>query len=171
MVLLGLGIGLVMPAVSAAGMAAVDADQSGIASGVINASRQVGGAFGIAVLGSIAATISRAAWQDHVSLLAPAARTNEVSTLVLGGRGSAIAALAGRPAAIAGLESFVDGVRGALLTGSTLTLIGSVVAFFGLRRGGSAAAAVRPAYTGTASPPQRTAMHHAEQASQRADNL
>jgi hypothetical protein len=72
---------------------------------------------------------------------------------------------------MAGLESFVDGVRGALLTGSTLTLIGSVVAFFGLRRGGSAAAAVRPAYIGTASPPQRAAMHQAEQASQRADNL
>ena len=41
MVLLGLGVGLVLPAVSAAGMASVGPDQSGIASGVINASRQV----------------------------------------------------------------------------------------------------------------------------------
>jgi EmrB/QacA subfamily drug resistance transporter len=144
LVALGVGIGLVMPAVSATGMAAVDADQSGIASGVINASRQVGGAFGVAVLGSIAATITRTDWHAHVSSLAPAARTNEVSTLVLGGRGSAIAALAGRPAAIAGLESFVHGLHGALLTGAGLTLIGSVVAFTGLPRGRNAPATVPP---------------------------
>jgi EmrB/QacA subfamily drug resistance transporter len=154
MVLLGLGMGLVMPALSAAGMAAVDEDQSGIASGVINASRQVGGAFGIAVLGSIAATLSRADWQHQLSLLAPAtqAKANELTTLVLGGQGSAIAALAGQPAARAGLESFVDGVHAALLTGSALTLIASAVALFGLRRRQSAAAAASLTSADTAAP-------------------
>jgi EmrB/QacA subfamily drug resistance transporter len=142
--MLGLGIGLVMPAVSATGMAAVDTDQAGIASGVINASRQVGGAFGVAVLGSIAATIAYTDWHDRVSSLVPAARTNQVSALVLGGQGRAIAALAGRPAATAGLESFVHGLHFALLTGSALTLIGSAVAFVGLR-GQRASAAVRAA--------------------------
>jgi EmrB/QacA subfamily drug resistance transporter len=145
LLLLGLGIGLVMPAVSAAGMAAVDTDHAGIASGVINASRQVGGAFGVALLGSIAATIARADWQDRVSSLAPAARTNEVSTLVLGGQGSAIAALAGPTAGMDGLESFVHGLHAALLTGSALALIGSRVAVVGLRRARSAAATARPA--------------------------
>jgi Na+/melibiose symporter-like transporter len=164
MVLLGLGMGLVMPALSAAGMAAVDEDQSGIASGVINASRQVGGEFGVAVLGSIAATLSRADWQHQLSLLAPAtqAKANELAALVLGGQGSAIAALAGPPAAMAGLDSFVHGLHGALLTGSALTLIGSVVAFVGLRRGRSAAAAARPANADTTAPAQRAAMPHAE---------
>jgi EmrB/QacA subfamily drug resistance transporter len=135
LVLLGLGLGLVMPAVSAAGMAAVDTDESGIASGVINASRQVGGAFGIAVLGSIAATLTRDDWQHRLSLLGPGtqAKATELSTLVLGGQGKAIAALAGRPTAAAGLESFVEGVHAALLTGTALTLLSAAVAFLGLR--------------------------------------
>ncbi len=135
-VLLGLGMGLVMPAVAAAGMAAVDPEQSGIASGVINASRQVGGALGIAVLGSIAATITRSDWQQQLSQLPPAthAKAAHLTALVVGGQGRPIAAAAGRPAELAALASFVDGTRGALLTSSALALIASAVAFAGLRR-------------------------------------
>jgi EmrB/QacA subfamily drug resistance transporter len=135
-VLLGLGMGLAMPAVAAAGMAAVDPDQSGIASGVINASRQVGGALGIAVLGSIAATITRTDWQQQLSQLPPAthAKAVHLTTLVLGGQGKPIAAAAGRPAEFAALTAFVDGTRGALLTSSVLALVASAVAAAGLRR-------------------------------------
>jgi hypothetical protein len=135
-VLLGVGMGLVMPAVAAAGMAAVDAEQSGVASGVINASRQVGGALGIAVLGSIAATITRTNWQQHISQLPPAtqAKAAHLTALVVGGQGTPIAAAAGRPAELAALAAFVDGTRGALLTSSALALIAAAVAFAGLRR-------------------------------------
>jgi EmrB/QacA subfamily drug resistance transporter len=134
--LLGLGMGLAMPAVAAAGMAAVDPEQSGIASGVINASRQVGGALGIAVLGSIAATITRTDWQTHISQLPPAtqAKATQLTTLVLGGQGKPIAAAAGRPAELAALTAFVNGARGALLISSALALIASVVAMVGLRQ-------------------------------------
>ena len=137
--LIGLGMGLAMPAVSAAGMAAVDGNQSGIASGVINASRQVGGSLGIAVLGAVAATLARTDWQHQLSMMAPAAQAKaaHLTTLVLGGQGKLIAALAGRPAQTAGLESFVHGLRGALLASSALTLIASAVAFVGLRRSGA----------------------------------
>jgi EmrB/QacA subfamily drug resistance transporter len=146
-VLLGLGMGLAMPAVAAAGMAAVDPDQSGIASGVINASRQVGGALGIAVLGSIAATITRTDWQHHISQLPPAthAKAAQLTMLVLGGQGNAIAAAAGRPAELTALTAFVNGARGALLISSALTLIGSVVAVAGLRRRHTAAPEPDPA--------------------------
>jgi EmrB/QacA subfamily drug resistance transporter len=134
--LLGLGMGLTIPAVSAAGMAAVDEDHSGIASGVINAARQLGGSLGIAVLGSIAATLARADWQHKLSLLGPAARAKaaNLTGLALGGQGKAIAALAGRRAETAGLESFVHGLRGALLTSAVLALVGAAVAAVGLRR-------------------------------------
>jgi EmrB/QacA subfamily drug resistance transporter len=134
--LLGLGMGLAIPAVSAAGMAAVDVNQSGIASGVINASRQLGGSLGIAVLGSIAATLARADWQHKLPLLAPAAqaKAGHLTALVLGGQGKAIASLAGRPAERAGLESFVHGLRGALLTSAVLALAAAAVAAIGLRR-------------------------------------
>lgn len=142
-VVIGAGMGLAMPAVSATGMAAVDRDRSGIASGVINANRQVGGALGIAVLGSIAATLARNDWQDKLALLAPAARgqAEQLTGLVLGGQGKAIAALAGPQAQAAALESFVHGVRGAMVVGSALTLLAAAVAFFGLRRSAPAPSA------------------------------
>lgn len=48
----GFGISFTMPAATAAVVEGVPADRSGIASGTLNASRQVGGALGIALLGS-----------------------------------------------------------------------------------------------------------------------
>jgi EmrB/QacA subfamily drug resistance transporter len=135
-VLLGAGMALTMPAVSATGMAAVDSDRSGIASGVINANRQIGGALGIAVLGSVAATLTRSAWQEGLAQLPAATRAaaEPLTALVLGGQGGPIAALAGPQAQAAALESFVHGVSGAMLTSSALTLLAALVAFVGLRR-------------------------------------
>src|SRR5262245_33116913 len=49
-VLVGLGYGLFVPAVSATAMAAVGAEHSGVGSGILNSSRQVGAAVGLAVL-------------------------------------------------------------------------------------------------------------------------
>ncbi|MFF8831025.1 MFS transporter [Streptomyces sp. NPDC015131] len=46
-----LGIGLVVPALTNAVLGSVDPDQAGVASGVLNASRQVGGLIGVAVMG------------------------------------------------------------------------------------------------------------------------
>jgi DHA2 family methylenomycin A resistance protein-like MFS transporter len=50
--LLGL-CSLAMPAMTAVALGAVDADRAGLASGVLNAARQSGGALGIALLGSL----------------------------------------------------------------------------------------------------------------------
>jgi DHA2 family methylenomycin A resistance protein-like MFS transporter len=54
-VLLGLGVGLTMPAMTAVVLASAPREQSGIASGVLSASRQAGGAIGVALLGAVAA--------------------------------------------------------------------------------------------------------------------
>jgi hypothetical protein len=134
-VLLGLGMGLAMPAVSAVGMGAVDRAQSGIASGVINAARQVGGALGIAVLGSVASILARADWSNQLTLLPPAtqAEAANLTPLVLDGQGQAIGALAGTTAEAAALSSFVQGLRGALLVSSALALVAAAVALVGLR--------------------------------------
>jgi hypothetical protein len=77
--------------------------------------------------------------------MAPAAQAKaaHLTTLVLGGQGRLIGALAGRPAETAGLESFVHGLRGALLASSALTLIASAVAFVGLRHSGAATQVVQ----------------------------
>jgi EmrB/QacA subfamily drug resistance transporter len=131
--LLGMGMGLAMPAVNATAMATVEGNQSGIASGVINAGRQVGGALGIAVLGSVAGMLTRSEWQHQLTLLPPSAKAAHLTSLVVGGQGRAIAAVGGRHAELAGLESFVYGVRYALLISSFLALGAAVVAFAGLR--------------------------------------
>ena len=135
-ILMGAGMALTMPAVSSTGMAAVDHTRAGIASGVINASRQVGGAFGIAVLGSVGATLAANSWTDKVSVLPTAlqAKADALTPLVQGGQGKLITSLTGRPAVgQAALDSFQHGVRGAFFVGACLLLVAAAVSFFGLR--------------------------------------
>lgn len=52
-VIVPIGIGLVVPAMTTALLASVEKERSGIASGVLNTVRQSGGALGVAVLGSV----------------------------------------------------------------------------------------------------------------------
>jgi hypothetical protein len=54
-VLLGAGAGLVFPALTTISMSGVLPSDAGLASGVVNTSMQVGGAFGLAVLATLAA--------------------------------------------------------------------------------------------------------------------
>ena len=51
----GLGMSLTMPAATAAVMEATPAERGGLASGTVNAARQVGGVIGVALLGSLVA--------------------------------------------------------------------------------------------------------------------
>jgi MFS transporter, DHA2 family, methylenomycin A resistance protein len=51
----GLGMSLTMPAVTAAVMGSAPAEQAGVASGVINTARQMGGVIGVALLGTLVA--------------------------------------------------------------------------------------------------------------------
>ncbi len=50
------GIGLVVPPMTAAVLSTVDHTRSGIASGLLNAVRQTGGAVGVAAFGALMAT-------------------------------------------------------------------------------------------------------------------
>ncbi len=51
--LIGVGVGLATPSLSSTGMAAVPPQRGGMASGAVNTARQLGAAFGIALLGSV----------------------------------------------------------------------------------------------------------------------
>jgi DHA2 family methylenomycin A resistance protein-like MFS transporter len=55
LIVLPLGTGLVVPAMTTALLATVEKERSGIASGVLNTVRQAGGALGVAVLGNLLA--------------------------------------------------------------------------------------------------------------------
>ena len=134
-ILMGAGMALTMPAVSATGMAAVERTKAGIASGVINASRQVGGALGIAVLGGIGTTLAASSWSDRISgLPAPLhAQAERLVPLVQGGQGKQILAITHSQTATAdALGAFVHGVDAAFLAGGALTFAAALVACFGL---------------------------------------
>jgi EmrB/QacA subfamily drug resistance transporter len=135
-ILVGSGMAMTMPSVTSTAMGAVDRARAGIASGVVNASRQVGGALGIAALGGIGTTLSASSWSDRISSLPTAlqAHATALTPLVQGGQGARILAITHSPAAkTAALDSFVHGVQGALLAGAALTLAAGVVALVGLR--------------------------------------
>jgi EmrB/QacA subfamily drug resistance transporter len=138
-IMMGIGIALTMPSASSTGMAAVEHTKAGIASGVINASRQVGGALGVALLGSVGATLASNSWHSFVSAQVPAPAQNaalRLTPLVQGGRGHTISQLPVPHASdLAGqaLLSFQHGVRGAFFVGACLLLAAAAVAFVGLR--------------------------------------
>ncbi|HZR41980.1 MAG TPA: MFS transporter [Ktedonobacteraceae bacterium] len=64
----GFGIAFTMPAMTTAVVAAAPRERSGIASGVLNASRQVGSALGVALLGSLVSQRSTFIPGMHVAL-------------------------------------------------------------------------------------------------------
>jgi EmrB/QacA subfamily drug resistance transporter len=127
---LGAGIALTMPALSSAAMSAVDQRQSGIASGVLNSARQVGGAVGIAVMGSVVAKIAADQFFSGAFATAP----QKLEPLVVGGQVRIVTQVAGPAVGDRAAEAFVQGMQGAMWAGATLTLIAALVSFFFLPR-------------------------------------
>jgi len=82
----GLGLGLAMPQTMNAALSALSAERSGSGSAVISAMRQVGATIGVAVLGTVLASVYRA----HLSLEGlPAAAAAEARSSVIAGVGVA----------------------------------------------------------------------------------
>jgi MFS family permease len=126
LLLLGAGISLTMPSLAGAAMSSVDPAKSGVASGVVNSARQVGGAIGIAVLGSVVAKLA----SDQFGR-APEA----VQQLVVGGQTQLIGQIAGPAEAAKAADAFVYGMQGAMWVGAALTFAAAMVSLFGLRSG------------------------------------
>jgi EmrB/QacA subfamily drug resistance transporter len=71
----GAGMGSVMPSATEAVMSVVPREQAGSGSALTNTARQLGGALGVAVLGSIVAQVYRSQLSPHAALLPAAARS------------------------------------------------------------------------------------------------
>jgi MFS family permease len=139
----GLGYGLLLPAVSSAGMAIIPADHSGVGSGILNSSRQIGAAIGLAVLGSISVATVSGVWRARLGGLPEAARAQAPSLIqqVAGAEAQAVAAALGPAAMAPALDAFIAGYRMSLTVAGVLLLIGAAIAFTAL--GGRADRAVR----------------------------
>jgi MFS transporter, DHA2 family, methylenomycin A resistance protein len=68
-VLVGVGYGAAVPAISAVAMGAIEVERAGVASGVLNTARQVGSALGLATLGSIATAVAAGSLTESDNLV------------------------------------------------------------------------------------------------------
>jgi len=111
--LLGLGGGLSFPSLAIIAMSETDPSEAGLASGLLNTSGQVGGAFGLAVLATLAGARAQALVQDGVSSAAALAGGYHLAWLVGAGTvvitlALAVSVLRGRPLIAAEAESVDD---------------------------------------------------------------
>jgi EmrB/QacA subfamily drug resistance transporter len=133
--LLSLGMGLVMPPATEAVMGALPPAKAGIGSAVNDATREVGGALGIAIFGSITAST----YTSHVTRALrgarlPAAAADAIEHSV-GGAMAVANQVGGRSgAALAGIarDAFVDGFGISLAIAAGLVLVGAVAVAFAL---------------------------------------
>ena len=158
LVVFGVGAAMAMPVLAATIVSNADEAKSGVASGVLNTSRQLGTALGVAVLGSIASTIARNDWTSFTQGL-PAAlqtRAQALEPLVAVGQGATAGGLAGKalgPAAgqIAtthALDAFCHGMQQAFLAGLGVAVVAAVLAAVGLAPARLRAHAVEEAVAG-----------------------
>jgi EmrB/QacA subfamily drug resistance transporter len=112
-VLAGLGIGLTITPLMAAGMGSVPVAKAGVASGVLNTARQLGGCLGIALMGAILAARSSSASSHGASPAAAFVDGLQLALLVAAGlcfAGAVVAGLAIRSAQRNG-EPVAEAVR------------------------------------------------------------
>jgi len=131
MIMLGVGAGLVLPTGTASVMGSLPREHTGIGSATNGAFLQVGGALGVAVIGSLLAT----RYQDHVTIaLAPYHVPHAALTTILGSLGGALA-VAGHVGGVLGAAlahltrtAFISGMDLGLTVGAAAALAGCLLA-------------------------------------------
>ena len=131
MILLGVGAGLVLPTGTASVMGSLPREHTGVGSATNGAFLQVGGALGVAVIGSLLAT----RYQDHVTAaLAPYHVPHAALTTILGSLGGALA-VAGHVGGVLGAAlahlartAFISGMDLGLTVGAAVALVGWLLA-------------------------------------------
>jgi EmrB/QacA subfamily drug resistance transporter len=135
-VLAGAGFGVLVPGVTHVAMRDVPDGVSGAASGIVNASRQVGTSVGLAVLGSLGVTAATSSWDAAVRRFpasvqdAAAAQSQNVAGAHIG----AVTHALGPAYRDAAAQSFVHGYHVAVGIGAACTLVAAATALLGFRR-------------------------------------
>lgn len=126
--IMGFGMGMTMAPATDSIMGSLPLAKAGVGSAMNDTTRQVGGALGVAVLGSVLASTYSAAMIPMVAALpAPAA---ELALDSVGGAARVAAEIGEAGAALlqAAASSFVDGMGDAALVAALVALAGAVVA-------------------------------------------
>ncbi|MGW4729440.1 MFS transporter [Streptomyces shenzhenensis] len=136
--LVGLGLGLAFPCMTATAVSSVPHHQAGMAAAGNNAFRQVGGALGPAILGALLTGRAVGTLPDHLAAAGlPASTSSRVLDAVDADGLGAVAGLplgqATGPALRALSQSFLDGLQLCLLVSAVVVLFGAAVAAWLLR--------------------------------------
>jgi EmrB/QacA subfamily drug resistance transporter len=133
-VVMGHGMGATMAPMTAAVMNAVGHERAGLGSAMTNTSREVGGVFGIALLGTILTTRLRGAFEPALAAIGLAPQQQE-AVAGAASRGVLDPALLGslspgQRAAVAEAfrESFMTGFRVSLIVGGLVLLLAALIA-------------------------------------------
>ncbi len=135
-VLLGIGMGFAMAPATDSIMGSLPVEEAGVGSAVNDTTRQIGGALGVAVLGSLINSSYRAAIASspvmrqlpadaHAAAANSVGAAKIVATSVGRVSGSAAAAAVARAADVA----FVNAMTDAVVVGAVVALAGAIVAF------------------------------------------
>lgn len=128
LILLGAGMGAAMTPATSGITEALPAAQQGVGSALNDLSREVGGALGIAVIGSISA----AAYRSHLHLAGvPAPVADRARSSI------AVAAKIGGPVRAHAQEAFVTGIHIGLICGAITASLGALGVLWLLRTGGT----------------------------------
>ena len=153
----GFGLGVAMTPATDAIMGALPKEQAGVGSAVNDTTREIGGAIGVAVLGSVFSAVYSSRMTEVANLL-PA----EIGSVVRDSIGGALAVAgqvggtSGEAIAAAARSAFVDGMATASLIGMGVAIAGALVALVWLpaRATVSAAPSTAPATPATLFAPE-----------------
>ncbi len=123
----GAGMGSVMPPATDAVMSVIPRERAGSASALTNTARQVSGALGVAVLGSILAQAYRAWLSPHLTVLPAAARDAAAGSITGTQAVAARLGPGGHLLASAGDAAFVHAMHITTLISALITLLGAIV--------------------------------------------
>lgn len=128
-------------------MAAVDAARSGLASGVTNTSRQIGGTLGLSVLGAVGFHVASRAWAGDVESLPASVQgpATDATQLVAGGQAAAVGSTVGPESVEPALDAFVNGFQAAMWIATGILAVSALGAALGLGRGPAASTGMEAA--------------------------
>ncbi|MEW2066068.1 MFS transporter [Streptomyces sp. NPDC007346] len=124
----GTGMAHIMPPVTVAVMQALPREKAGSGSAINNTFRQVGGALGIAVLGSVLSTVYRGDIEGHLGAVPAGVRdvAGESIEATLGAAAK-LGPVAGKPLVAAANDAFISAMHVTALGSAAVALIGAVV--------------------------------------------
>jgi MFS transporter, DHA2 family, methylenomycin A resistance protein len=162
----GAGVGTLVPGITHVAMRDVPDGVSGAASGVVNASRQIGTSVGLAVLGSVGVGAAVSDWTAKAGRFPASIRVRALGQAqnVGGGRISAVSHALGSAYRHPAAQSFVHGYQLAVTAGAVCLLAAAVVAVVGFRSRPSRTTAPADGDGRRAANPVSSAAHGAEEA-------